>query len=203
MKSLPFLRTSGSQSTPKNHMCWNFYKKPWRVLSLFGLLLLSCGCATIEEREAIYGTNIPIITSTFAKDEIRAVDTWKVYLNALDIDGDMKMIVCSIMQDGYGAYPVDTVRIKPEQGGELSGYLYLPAQSFQDLWNVHIALSLHIVDKAGHMSNEETLRLSFASKASEREVDKALFHDEPIGPIMIHLVGHDRGDGPDVDIQVR
>ena len=184
-------------------MCWSFSKKPLRVWSLFGVLLMCFGCATIEEREVIYGTNIPIITSTFAKDEIRSVDVWKVYVNALDIDGDMKMIVCSIMQDGYGLYPVDTIRIKPEHGGELSGYLYLPAQSFQNLWNVHIALSLHIVDKAGHTSNEEILRLSFASKASDKQVDKKLFHDEPIGPIMINLIGHDRGDGPNVDIQVR
>ena len=203
MKALLFPTISRSESGPKNHVGWNFSKRPWRVLALLGVILINSGCATVEEREVVYGTNIPIITSTFAKDEIRSGDTWKVYVNALDVDGDMKMFICSIMQNGYGAYPVDTVRIAPEQGGELSGYLYLDTPRFHPLWNAHIELSLQIVDKAGHISNEETLRLSFASKASGKEVDRTVFHDRPIGPIMTELSGHDGGDGPNLDIQLQ
>jgi len=41
------------------------------------------------------GKAIPIISHSFAAQSLRLGDTWKVYLNAADPDGDMKYIVCT------------------------------------------------------------------------------------------------------------
>ena len=163
-------------------------------ISAIGIVLLTIGCATLEEREARYGSNPPVIAVTFAKDRIVSGDTWKIYVNAFDADGDMDSFVCSVLQDGRHPYPFDIIKIKPEQRKELSGYLYLPTYaSHQDLWGIHIVLSLYVVDKAGHSSNAEIFELRFDSKASAKEVDRALFDDRPLGPIMIDITNLDIG----------
>jgi len=177
--------------------------KPLLLIFLLGTFLFTIGCATLQEREDRYGSNPPIITSTYAKDSIRSGDTWKVYVNAMDQDGDMDIFVCSIMQDGSGPYPFDTIRIKPDQGKYLSGYLYLPASGFQDLWNVHIELSLYILDKAGHKSNEEVLELRFTSRASDEEVDQTIYDNRPLGPIKTDIFNLDIGDVSGGDFQVQ
>jgi len=73
----------------------------------------------------IYGRGVPVITQSFASNEIRPGETWKVYLNAHDPDGDMKQIVCVIEQPGVGVYPAAYTRIKADNRKELSGYIYL------------------------------------------------------------------------------
>ncbi|MBI4619331.1 MAG: hypothetical protein HY739_04080 [Desulfobacterales bacterium] len=156
-------------------------------LFVIGFVTLTLGCATLEDQEARYGSDPPVITATFAKDRIVFGDTWKIYVNAFDADGDMDSFVCSILQDGRHPYPFDIIKIKPGQRKELSGYLYLPTNTPQDLWGIHIELSLYIVDKAGHKSNEKTFELRFESKASDKEMDRALFDDMPLGPIMIDI----------------
>lgn len=93
---------------------------------IIGGVLFTLGCATLEEREARYGSNPPVIAVTFAKDRILSGDTWKIYVNAFDVDGDMDSFVCSVFQDGRQPYPFDIIKIKPEQSKKLSGYLYLP-----------------------------------------------------------------------------
>jgi len=164
-----------------------------------GIVLLTLGCATLKDQEARYGSNPPVITATFAKDKIVSGDTWKIYINASDADGDMSRFVCSVFQDGGYPYPFDLIEIKPEQKKKLSGYLYLPTYtSHEDLWNVHLELYLHIVDKAGHRSKEEVFELRFASKASNEEADKTLFDDKPLGPIMINITNQGGRGLPDI-----
>ncbi|MEW6616361.1 MAG: hypothetical protein AB1401_12975 [Thermodesulfobacteriota bacterium] len=160
-------------------------KKFW--ISAIGIAFLTIGCATLQDQEARYGSNPPVINVTFAKDRIVSGDTWKIYVNASDVDGDMARFVCSALQDGRHPYPFDLIGIKPEQSKKLSGYLYLTTHTPQDLWGIHIELSLYIIDKAGHKSNEKTFELRFASKASDKEVDRTLFDDNPLGPIMINI----------------
>jgi hypothetical protein len=162
----------------------------WMGVFVIGIILFALGCATLQDQEARYGSNPPVISVTFAKDKIISGDTWKIYVNAFDQDGDMDTFICSIIQDGFGPYPFDTIKIKPEQSKKLSGYLYLTTHTPQDLWGIHIELSLYIVDKAGHKSNQKTFELRFASKGSDKEVDRTLFDDNPLGPIMIDITNH-------------
>jgi len=158
-------------------------------LSVLMILFLCTHCATVLEKEARYGVNPPIITATFAKETIVSGDTWKIYVNAFDEDGDMGMIVISsLIQDGWVPYPVDTIRIKEDTGRNLSGYLYLTTSPFEELWNVNVGLSLYIIDKAGHRSEIKDFDLRFFSKESKEVADKALFSETALGTIKIDLI---------------
>ena len=179
----------------KNSMKWHIARsRSWLWMPVMGIFLFTVGCATFKEREAKYGSNIPVIALSFAKDKIISGDTWKIYINAFDQDGDMEAFVCSIFQDGAQPYPFDTVWIKPDQKEKLSGYLYLPTSPFQDLWNIHIELYVSIVDRAGHMSKEELFELRFSSEASDKEVNKALFVERSLGPIKTDIINPSIGD---------
>jgi len=166
--------------TSSRHAIW---------LSVLMLLFLCTHCTTVLEKEARYGVNPPTITATFAKATIVSGDTWKIYINAFDEDGDMGMIVISsLIQDGWVPYPVDTIRIKEDSGRNLSGYLYLTTSPFEELWNVNVGLSLYIIDKAGHRSEIKDFTLRLFSKESKEAVNKALFSETPLGPIKIDLI---------------
>ncbi|MCK4816240.1 hypothetical protein KA005_10770 [bacterium] len=116
-------------------------------------------------------------------------DTWRIYLNAFDEDGDMDMVVISsLIQDGGAPYPFDMIRIKEDSGRNLSGYLYLTTNPFEELWNVNVELSLYIVDKAGHRSEIKDFTFRFFSKESEEAADKALFSETALGPIKIDVI---------------
>ena len=146
-------------------------------------------CATLEEKEAKFGSNPPVIATAFAKEKIRMGYTWRIYLNAFDPDGDMKMIlVSSLLQEGGDPYPFSTVKIPKESAHQLSGYIYLTTSPFADLWNVHLGLSINIVDRAGHMSMPHHFELTFSDKASDVEPDAEIFTDRPLGPISIDLI---------------
>jgi len=161
----------------------------WVWLSVLMLFCLNTHCATVLQKEARYGVNPPTIIATFAKKTIRSGDTWRIYINAFDEDGDMGMIVISsLIQDGWVPYPVDTIRIKEDSGRNLSGYLYLITSPFEELWNVNVELSLYIVDKAGHRSEIKDFTFRFFSKESKEAVNKALFSQTALGPIKIDVI---------------
>ena len=161
----------------------------WVWLSVLMLFFLSTHCATVLEKEARYGVNPPTITATFAKETIVSGDTWRIYLNAFDQDGDMDMVVISsLIQDGGAPYPFDMIRIREGSTRNLSGYLYLITSPFEELWNVNVELSLYIVDKAGHRSEIKDFTFRFFSKESEEAADKALFSETALGPIKIDLI---------------
>jgi len=167
------------------------------------LFFLCTHCATVLEKETRYGVNPPTITATFAKETIMSGDTWRIYLNAFDEDGDMGMIVISsLIQDGWVPYPVDTIRIKEDSGRNLSGYLYLITSPFEELWNVNMELSLYIVDKAGHRSEIKDFTFRFFSKESKEAVNKALFSETALAPIKIDLINPLLFDVSNGEVQV-
>jgi len=168
-----------------------------KFLVVFILLSLALGCAgleSLEVRERIYGKEVPVITQSFASKQIRPGDTWKVYLNASDPDGNMKYIVCTIQQPGVGVYSPSYTRIKEENRKELSGYIYLNTVSPGKLLNfVNLTLTVHIQDRAGHFSQPAIFPLSFHARFIQEAPLQGVFKEQDLGPIMITLRAGRRG----------
>ena len=167
----------------------------WVSIIITGIAVLTLNCMSLEEREAIYGSNSPIIEATFAKDKIVSGDTWKIYINASDEDGDMKAFACTIYQDGIYAHPLDKVKIKEDQKKKLSGYLCLATDAFQNLWGVNVELHLNIIDCAGHWSEAKIIKMKLGSRKSKKEADKNVFKEMPLGNIFIKLVNPSAYEG--------
>src|SRR5512143_2340707 len=92
------------------------------------ILLGIAGCAHmggLEEKEKIYGKNPPVIEKSFASNQLRPGDQWKVYVLASDADGDMEAMIAVVDQPGMGSYPLSATKIKGENTKELSGYFFL------------------------------------------------------------------------------
>lgn len=165
-----------------------------KILSLFALFCFAMGCAGLEPmqvREAKYGKAVPVLHQSFASKQLRPGDTWKVYLQAADPDGDMKNIVCTIDQPGVGGYPVSITRIKDDNRKELSGYIYLNTftGSLKQLEFVNLILTVQIEDMAGHLSKPAVFPLSFSSRFMQEPPPPGTFQEKDLGPIMIDLKG--------------
>jgi len=164
------------------------------VLSV--LLFLAGGCVglePIEVREKTYGKGVPVIGLSFASKQIRPGDTWMVYLNASDPDGDMNYIVCNIDQPGIGAYSASFTRIKEDERKELSGYIYLPTAGVSNLNFVNLTLQVQIQDKAMHFSAPVSFPLSINNRYRQDPPSKDTFKERDLGPVMITL--RSQGDG--------
>ena len=169
-----------------------------KIFALAAVLLLIGGCAAlepIEVREQMYGKAVPVITQSFASKEIRPGDTWIVYLNAHDPDGDMKQIVCEIQQPGVGVYPAAYIRIKEDERQELAGYIYLTTLhvNYFSFNFINLTLRVEIQDRAGHYSAPVFFPLSFNALYRQEPPPQNVFQEHDLGPIMIQLRTVDQG----------
>jgi len=134
------------------------------------------------------GGKPPVIHQSFAAQEIRPGETWKIYLRASDPEGDMKTIVCTVDQAGSGTYPVSFINIAEGQKNELSGFIYLTTFQSQGLNHLTLALTVQIQDRAGNDSPPVSFPLRFSPFAKEEPPPEGIFQEKDLGPIMIQLV---------------
>ncbi len=103
------------------------------------------------------GGSPPVITHWFASEELHHGDTWNIYVEANDPDGDMREFVGILDQVGYGGYSSSYARIKKKHREELKGYLVFFSSagegSFLAEWT-QLKLTLFIRDKGGNASNK-------------------------------------------------
>jgi hypothetical protein len=160
-------------------------------LALIGMILAGIvGCAHmggIEEKEKIYGKNPPVIEQSFASDQLRPGEQWKIYIRASDPDGDMETIIAVVDQVGIGSYPVSITRIKGETGKELSGYVFLNTRGYDFLDNQKLSVSIQIRDKAGHSSQSVTHSVVPLSGQTQKSPPVGVFKETDLGPIMVVL----------------
>ena len=136
---------------------------------------------------------VPVITRSFASSQICLGDTWKVFLNASDPEGDMRAFYCIIEQPGVGTYPVGLTKIPEDQQRELSGYLYLTTAGMAGMNFGTLVLRLQIQDATGNFSEPISFSLSLNPRAHQEEAPPGLFQDKPLGPIMISLASGSAG----------
>jgi len=168
------------------------------LTTIFIVLCLAVGYPAWAGADTI-GSAAPVITQAFASKELRAGDTWKVYLKSSEPNGDMRYIVSTLYQPGWGDYPVSRTRIPKEDSKELNGYVYLNTlipggYSFMNLHTIY--LTVQIQDKAGRYSKAVQFSLYFNPRATAQEEPPAgSFKDQALGPILVHLHPFDVGGG--------
>jgi len=171
-----------------------------KIFALFSAFILAIGWTMVEPRAAqtpAEGKGTPVITQSFASGEVRAGDTWRVYLKASDPDGKMKYIFATISQPGVGTYPVSITRIKDENQKELSGYISLntaPIGSTQ-FFNLTLTLTVNIQGAGGVFSQAAVFPLFFQAKAGQERPVEGIFKEQYLGPIMVTLKTVSRGRG--------
>ena len=159
------------------------------VMILLGIV----ACAHMggmEEKEKMYGKSPPVIGQSFASNQLRPGDQWKIYVLASDPDGDMETMIAVITQAGLGSYPVSIAKIKGENAKDLSGYFYLNTSSpygSSFLNNLELTVSIQIKDKAGHTSQTVTLSVLLLSGQSPKSPPAGVFKENELGPIMVVL----------------
>jgi hypothetical protein len=143
-----------------------------------------------EVREGVDAKVGPVITQSFASKEIRAGETWKIYLNVSSPEADIKNIFALVDQPGVGEYPVSIIRIKEQNQKELSGYIYLNAyNSYYVLQFIPLKLTVQVQDRAGHFSEPVIFPLFIQSRAVQEAPPQGVFKEQELGPIMVTLQG--------------
>ena len=159
------------------------------LMILFGMV--SCAhMGGMEEKEKMYGKNPPVIGQSFASNQCRPGDQWKIYVLASDSDGDMDILSAVVEQPGMASYPASRTKIKGENAKELSGYFYLNTNSPYGsvfLNNLELIVSIQIKDKAGHTSQTVTLSVLLLSGITPKSPPGGVFKEMELGPIMVVL----------------
>jgi hypothetical protein len=131
------------------------------------------------------GENAPVIVNAFASREIRQGETWKVFLQARDADGDMRWIVCTIEQPGVGVQPVSLIKIREGRRRNLSGYIFLNTGSVSGLPFASCRLAVQIQDQKGNTSNLVSFPLTLNPRAVSQNPPPGIFEEEDLGPVQI------------------
>ena len=156
------------------------------LAAVFVFLCLAIGCAPLmSPKEEVKAT--PVITQSFASGETRVGDTWKIYLNASDPNGEMIKIFAIVEQPGQ-IYPVSITRVSKENGKEFSGYLYLSTSPpATPLDGTSITLTVQIQDRSGNFSQPAVFPLIFKSVATQEAPPQWVFKERDLGPVMLTL----------------
>jgi hypothetical protein len=170
-----------------------------RVIAVMALILPAVGCAMMmdmQTREKAYGKAAPVITASFASQELRPGDNWKIYLKASDPDGDMESVVAVVDQKGVGSYPLSFTKLKEGNGKELSGYVFLNTSGpYGDSWlySYSLTITIQMKDKAGHYSQPVVFPVSFDLRYTQQSPPPGTFEENNLGPILVELRPIDGG----------
>ena len=154
------------------------------LAAVFIFLCLAMGCATLmSSKEEVKAT--PVITQSFASREIRIGDTWKIYLNASDPNGEMTKI-SAIVDQPEQIYPEGITKVSKENGKGFSGYLYLSTNSLANAPDgTSITLWVQIQDRAGNLSQPATFPLTLKSLATQEAPPQGVFREGDLGPVIL------------------
>jgi hypothetical protein len=133
------------------------------------------------------GENAPVIVSSFASQKLGVGETWLIYLQAQDPDGDMKRIVCLLEEPGYGPHPVTLIRIREKHRRFLSGYIYLNTRTDFGFAFASCLLKVQIQDSQGHFSNAVSFPVTLNPRYTQESPPFGLFQDQDLGPVQVTL----------------
>jgi len=154
------------------------------LAAVFVFLCMAMGCATLESpKREVKAT--PVITQSFASRAIRIGDTWKIYLNASDPNGEMITISAIVEQTGQNN-PESITKVSKENGRGFSGYLYLSTASLANaLDGTSITLWVQIQDRAGNFSQSVAFPLIIKNVATQAAPPQGVFKEGDLGPVVL------------------
>jgi predicted small secreted protein len=127
------------------------------ILVLLAIPLVMASCTTLTGTGAQPGGSPPVITNSFASEELFHGDIWRVYVQAHDPDGDMRQFVCVLSRLGYGSYSPEYVIVKKRHREKMRGCLTFLSGAGGGLqvpeWT-RLTLTVHIRDRAGLTSDK-------------------------------------------------
>jgi hypothetical protein len=143
-----------------------------RILFMGGLLTaLFSACVGAGRVASTSGTQPPAITRSYAADKGGYGQTWKIYIEAEDPDGDMFKIASELQQEGVRYQKsVDTIFVKKRDQKSLKGYLALDTFFLREPGlsvSSRLALRVSITDKAGNESKTAVFHFEYTGKTSE------------------------------------
>jgi hypothetical protein len=103
----------------------------------------------------------PRIVAAYAAKVIRPGDTWMIYLQAENPDGDMKSIAALLWQAGVGYYPTQVNMLKAEDAKQFSGCLFMETPTGFNLNWDRFELTLIVRDSRMNPSQPVKLPLTF------------------------------------------
>lgn len=169
----------------------------WLVGSLgLAFLLGAQGCAMLDQRtrqelEAAYGPNKPKIEETFAARWVTPGETWKIYINASDPDGDLKYFQVSMWVPGGIMTPV-RLDLEPDQYKSISGYLTLHTGDFPlsilRFENSELTLYVALEDRAGHVSEQAIFPVSLVLGSKQEQPLAGKFKEEFLGNVPVQFM---------------
>ena len=153
------------------------------LAAVFVFLCLAVGCATSESSKGEV-TATPVITHSFASREIRIGDTWKIYLNASDPNGEMIEISAIVDQPGQ-INPENITKVSKENGKEFSGYLFLSTAPWAKAPDgTSITLWVQIEDRSGNLSQPVAFPLTLKSQGAQTAPPQGIFEERDLGPMV-------------------
>jgi len=103
-----------------------------------------------------------IVNFAYAPEKIRQGDLWKIYLSVADPEGHMHQVVCRVEQHGGSYHKPSLNYLKKGMEKQFTGYFAVYTQSFYELDDFVLALS--ILDRDGNV--RETLHFPLEFETS-------------------------------------
>jgi hypothetical protein len=139
------------------------------TVGLLVVLLSSCvGTARVPSTS---GTQPPVITHSYASDKGVYGQTWKIYIEAEDPDGDILKITSDLQQEGVRyRQSVDSIFVKKRDQKYLKGFLALDTYFLREPSlgvSPRLVLRVSITDKAGNESKAAVFHFEYAGTIPE------------------------------------
>jgi hypothetical protein len=128
------------------------------------------GCGELWNLVPIDPGNKPIISDSYASQNVKPGEVWKIFIKAADKDGDMKDIVSKISPAGMSFLTYSITPIHEEERGAFAGYLFVKTPPSPYLRGEMFHLAIYIRDQEGRKSDSVDLLLHFTGK-SETEFE--------------------------------
>jgi hypothetical protein len=132
-----------------------------RYLVVLVLTTTILGCGELWKLVPIDPGNKPVILDSYAPQNVKPGEVWKILMKAEDKDGDMKDIVATISPAGMSFFTYSITSIEEEERGEFAGYLFVKTQPSPYLRGKMFHLTIYIRDQEGRKSDPVGLLLHF------------------------------------------